>query len=137
MPRSSRSHSTQVPAESITASTPQVAAPPTRKATIGKVPAAPPGVRRRARARAGALVEHAAGAEGRLGQARRVQPWPTSEACWSPAMPQMRGAPGRAVAGADRARRVDDARQHGGGDAAAAASSGSSQSMVLTGRPAR
>ena len=37
-PRSSRSHSTQVPAESMTASVPQVALPPTRKATMGKVP---------------------------------------------------------------------------------------------------
>ena len=41
MPRSSRSHSTHVPAESITASVPQVALPPTRKATMGKVPAPP------------------------------------------------------------------------------------------------
>ena len=28
----------------------------------------------------------------------RVQPWPTREACWSPAMPQMGGAPGSAAA---------------------------------------
>ena len=38
----------------------------------------------------------------------RVQPWPTSEACWSPAMPQIGGAPGERRRGADRARRVDD-----------------------------
>ncbi len=28
-----------------------------------------------------------------------TQPWPSSDACWSPAMPAMGGAPGRAVAG--------------------------------------
>ena len=72
MPRSSRSHSTQVPAESMTASVPQVAVPPTRKATMGKVPAPPPVGLRRAAARARALVEHPAGAEGRLGQAGRA-----------------------------------------------------------------
>src|SRR6516162_3601583 len=27
-----------------------------------------------------------------------VQPWPTSDACWSPAIPQIGGAPGSAVA---------------------------------------
>ena len=27
-----------------------------------------------------------------------TQPWPTSDACWSPTMPQITGAPGRAVA---------------------------------------
>ena len=27
----------------------------------------------------------------------RVQPWPTSDACWSPAMPQMGGAPASAA----------------------------------------
>ena len=56
------------PAESMTASVPQVAAPPTRKATIGKVPAPPCPARGRAVARPDALVEHAAGAEGGLGQ---------------------------------------------------------------------
>ena len=41
MPRSSRSHSTLVPAESMTASTPQVVTPPRRQATIGKLPPSP------------------------------------------------------------------------------------------------
>ncbi len=98
IPRSSRSHSIAVPADSITASVPQVACPPTRNATMGKVPAAPrpitvgacwgpvhwssiPPVPKVALARPGS-----------------VQPWPTSEACWSPAIPQIGGAPGSAVA---------------------------------------
>ena len=28
----------------------------------------------------------------------RMQPWPTSDACWSPAMPAIGGAPGEPVA---------------------------------------
>ena len=66
MPRSSRSHSTQVPADSMIASMPQVIVPPRRQAMIGMVPAGP----RTAwvgRVGAQALVEHAAGAEGGLG----------------------------------------------------------------------
>ena len=68
-PRSSRSHSTHVPAESMTASVPQVVLPPTRKATMGKVPAWPRAGRAGGCAGARALVEHAPGAEGGLGQA--------------------------------------------------------------------
>ena len=41
IPRSSRNHSTALPADSMTASVPQVAWPATRKATMGKVPASP------------------------------------------------------------------------------------------------
>ena len=41
MARSSRSHSTQVPADSMMASTPQVTLPPRRQAMMGMVPAGP------------------------------------------------------------------------------------------------
>ena len=67
-PRSSRSHSTFVPAESMTASTPHVVAPPRRQATIGKRAARAPRVERRAASAPTHEVEHAAGAEGDLGQ---------------------------------------------------------------------
>ena len=68
MPRSSRSHSTQVPADSMMASMPQVVLPPRRQAMMGKVPAGPRPARSGGRV-AHALVEHAAGAEGGLGLA--------------------------------------------------------------------
>ena len=40
-PRSSRNHSTLVPADSMIASIPHVTVPPRRHATIGNVPASP------------------------------------------------------------------------------------------------
>ena len=40
----------------------------------------------------------------------RVQPWPMSEACWSPAMPAMAGRPVERLGRAERARGVDDRR---------------------------
>ena len=64
-PRSSRSHSTLVPADSMIASTPQVTWPSRRHATIGNVPPSP----RVSNARtlgADDEVEHPAGAEGDL-----------------------------------------------------------------------
>ena len=39
-----------------------------------------------------------------LARPGRTQPWPTSDACWSPAMPAIGGAPASAVAVADDAR---------------------------------
>ena len=45
-----------------------------------------------------------------LARPGRVQPWPISDACWSPTRAHSGGAPGRAVAVAERARRVDDRR---------------------------
>ena len=118
MPRSSRSHSTQVPAESITASMPQVA--------LRRRPGRPRSGRCRRRpapARVGGLsgpvhwssmppVPKVA-----LARPGRVQPWPTSEACWSPAMPQMGGAPGRAVAAPMAPDESTMRRQHGRRDA--------------------
>jgi len=72
MPRSSRSHSMHVPADSMTASVPQVARPSTRKATIGNVPASPrpsaPGVPPVPRT-------------GRACRRCRRWPWPCREAC--------------------------------------------------------
>ena len=69
-PRSSRSHSTLVPADSMIASTPHVTSPACDQATIGNVPCSPRAGRGRA-AGAAAHVEHAAGAERDLGPARR------------------------------------------------------------------
>ena len=40
----------------------------------------------------------------------RTQPWPMSDACWSPAMPAIGGAPGERGGLADGAGRVDDRR---------------------------
>ena len=45
-----------------------------------------------------------------LARPARVQPWPMSEACWSPAIPAIGGAPSRIVGRADGTRRVDDGR---------------------------
>ena len=47
----------------------------------------------------------------------RTQPWPTSDACWSPSSAAIGGAPGSAVGLADDAARVDDRRHHLGRDA--------------------
>ncbi len=82
----------------MTASVPQVASPATRKATIGKVPA----VLRCALAGPDPGPVHWSSMppvpKVALASPGKVAPWPTSEACWSPAMPQMGGAPGSAVA---------------------------------------
>ena len=59
---------------------------------------------------ADAHVEHPAGAERDLGQPGRTQPWPTSDACWSPASAAMGGAPASARGRAEHAGRVDDPR---------------------------
>ena len=105
-----RSHSTLVPAVSMIASTPQVSAPPRDQATIGNVPCGPRAAAA-GRSRAEAHVEHAAGAEGDLGLARAAtQPWPISDACWSPTRPAIGGAPGSAVASPTHAARVDERR---------------------------
>ena len=94
MPRSSRSHSTHVPAESMTASTPQVWCPARCQATMGKVPAPP---RRTKPGRSSPTHRSSIPPVPKVALASpgRVQPCPTSEACWSPAMPQMAGAPGQ------------------------------------------
>ena len=87
-----------MPADSITASVPQVGLAPDAERDDGKG--------------AGAAAPSADGGSPgpthwssippvpkvALARPGRVQPWPTREACWSPAMPQMGGAPGSAVA---------------------------------------
>ena len=113
-PRSSRSHSIAVPAESITASVPQVARPPPgrrrwercrhrRPATAGPT------------ARPGALVEHAAGAEGRLGQAGQGAALTDQRGLLVPGHPADGGCAGQRCV-ADRTRGVDDRRQDRRGD---------------------
>ena len=98
MPRSSRSHSTLVPAESMIASRPQVSTPSRRIVTIGNVPP-PPRVSNVGPVGPTHEVEHAAGAERDLGRTRRAtHPCPTSDACWSPISAAIGGAPGSAVA---------------------------------------
>ena len=96
---------------------PQVACRPTRKATIGKVPASPAAGRRGRSAGAGALVEHAAGAEGGLGQAGQRAPLPDKGSLLvaGDAADWRRACQGVGVA--DEARGVDDARQHRAWDA--------------------
>ena len=97
MPRSSRSHSTHVPAESITASTPQVRRPARCHATMGKVPAVP----RRAKAGRPSPTHRSSMPpvpKVAFASPGRVQPCPTSDACWSPAMPHTTGDPVNAVA---------------------------------------
>ena len=54
-------------------------------------------------ARTGADVEHPAGAERDLGPPGRTQPWPTSDACWSPTSAAIGGR--RAAPSPRRARR--------------------------------
>ena len=67
-PRSSRSHSTQVPADSIMASTPQVGRPARCQATIGKVPAGAAAAAGRATRPPVHRSSMPPGPEGRLGQ---------------------------------------------------------------------
>ena len=52
-----------------------------------------------------------------LARPGRTQPCPISDACWSPAMPAIGGAPGERGRVADDAGRVDDGRQHARRDA--------------------
>ena len=112
MPRSSRSHSTAVPADSITASMPHVISPPRRQATIGKQPP-PPRVSNVGRVGADAQVEHAAGAERDLGQARGGRS-PGRRATPAGRRRSRRSAATRRARTrcADDAGRVDDRRQH-------------------------
>ena len=87
MPRSSRSHSTQLPADIMIASIPQVSLPLRLHATIGKVP---PGPRRGKPGRSSPTHRSSIAPVPKVALARpgRTQPWPTSEACWSPASPR-------------------------------------------------
>ncbi len=100
-----------MPADSMIASRPQTSSSPRRQATIGNVPAGP-------------LV----GNGGRSGPTTRssippvpkvifagpgtTQPWPMSDACWSPAMPHTIGGAGQRGGLADGAAGVDQ-RRHG------------------------
>ena len=97
MPRSSRSHSTLVPAASITASTPQVMPVPSRQATIGNVPCAPwrtdSGRSSPTQTSSMPPVPNVI-----LASPGRTQPWPTRDACWSPASAAIGGEPSSAVA---------------------------------------
>ena len=116
-PRSSRSHCTFVPAASITASMPHV-----RAAAV-----APRDDRERPVL--AALGERAAACSPSttssippvpnviLASPGRTQPWPTSDACWSPTSAAIGGAPGSARRRADDAGGVDDRRHHRGRDA--------------------
>jgi hypothetical protein len=111
MARSSRSHSMQVPADSMMASSPQVIVPSRRQAMIGMVPAGP-----RAAWSGRRWPMHWSSMppvpKVALACPGRVHPWPMSEACWSPAIPAMSGRPVRARADPDRPRRVDDGGHH-------------------------
>ena len=82
-PRSSRSHSTLVPAESITASTPQVVTPSRRQATIGKQPPSPC---RSKRGRSSPRWRSSMPPVPKviLASPRCTPPWPMSDDCWSP-----------------------------------------------------
>ncbi len=80
------------------ASTPQVIRPCRCQAAMGKVPAPP----RRAKAGRRSPTQQSSMPpvpKVTLASPGRVQPWPISDACWSPAIPAMGGAPGRALAG--------------------------------------
>ncbi len=80
------------------ASTPQVMRPWRCQAAMGNVPAPP----RRAKAGRSAPTQQSSMPpvpNVTLANPGRVQPWPTSDACWSPAIPAMGGAPGSALAG--------------------------------------
>ena len=130
-PRSSRTHSTAWPAVSMNASSPHVTCPPRRQATIGNVPDGP------LRANAGGLSPRQTSSippvpNVILAMPGRVQPWPMSDACWSPAMPAMGGEPGSADASPDHPRRVDDRRHHPAG-----MSSASRRGVDHPGRPGR
>ena len=116
MLRSSRSHSMAVPAESMTASVPHVARPPTRNATIGKVPRLASGDPGGAVTRSGALVEHAPGAEGRLGQARQGAALADQRGLLVPGDPADGGRSRQRARRPDRPRGVDDRGQHGARD---------------------
>src|SRR5207237_1209609 len=85
-PRSSRSHSTALPADSITASMPHVTAPPRRHATIGNVPPPP---RTSNAGRAGPTHRSSIPPVPNVILARpgRGQPCPPSYAGASPALP--------------------------------------------------
>ena len=121
-PRSSRSHSTFVPADSMIASTPHVSDPPRDQATIGYVPCSL-ALRRRRRFRPAADVEHPTGAERDLGHAparrspgRRATPagrrrGRRSAGCRGGRSPRRRRRTSRPAAAADRpARRAGRAR---------------------------
>ena len=90
--RSSRSHSMQVPAESMMASSPQVTRPFRRQAMIGMVPAGP---RTSWGGRVGPTHWSSMPPVPKVALARPavVQLWPMREACWSPAIPAIGGAP--------------------------------------------
>ena len=109
MPRSSRSHSTQrAGREHDGLDAPGRARPPRCQATMGNVPDAARVEGRPGRSRPVHRSSMPPVPKVALASPGRVQPWPTSDACWSPAIPQIGGAPGRARGLADHPRRVDD-----------------------------
>ena len=98
------------------ASRPQVISPSRPHATIGKVPP-PPRVSNVGRSGPRTTSSMPPVPKVILAWPGREQPCPMSDACWSPAIPAIGGAPSRAVAGAIDARRVDHGGQDGLGDA--------------------
>ena len=81
------------------ASRPQVISPSRPHATIGKVPP-PPRVSNVGRSGPRTTSSMPPVPKVILAWPGREQPWPMSDACWSPAIPAIGGAPSRAVAGA-------------------------------------
>ena len=86
-----------VPAESMIASTPHVSSPSRDHSGSGKVPWAPRsmpcGVASSVHRSSIPPVPNVI-----FARPRTTQFWPTSDACWSPRMPAIGGAPGRTVA---------------------------------------